>query len=272
MADGIYEASGVAKRRRDEAAERMRRDIAARNKKALETLAAAGYDTTTVMTGVFAGMRYHDRSVGSLLSPKLIGTYESQLHRWIRDETTAQPRKIIDIGCAEGYYAVGLARLSPASRVVASDTEPLALEAVNQLAQLNGTASQVTTIGCLTHDLLQDLVEPGSLVFCDIEGFEQKLLDPASVPALRCCSVIVETHEAVAPGVVRKLVAAFIATHRIECVWSDPLHHRLKLLAEAGALSRLRVADVARLIDEQRPQDQSWLRMVPVEKNSSFDA
>ena len=68
-----------------------------------------------VASGPFAGMRHGDIAVGSVLTVKLLGTYEKEL--WpIIDQiiATAYPL-IIDIGAAEGYYAVGLAMRIPAA-------------------------------------------------------------------------------------------------------------------------------------------------------------
>ena len=64
-----------------------------------------------VQQGPFRGLQYIDNSVGSTLPPKLMGTYERELI-WVIDEMiSTEPDIIIDIGAAEGYYAVGLAML-----------------------------------------------------------------------------------------------------------------------------------------------------------------
>ena len=62
-----------------------------------------------VAAGPFAGMRYITRSCGSKLAPKVIGCYERELHPAIENAIRGDYQRIIDIGCAEGYYAVGLA-------------------------------------------------------------------------------------------------------------------------------------------------------------------
>ena len=63
----------------------------------------------TVQTGPFAGMKYVCQSTGALC-PKLLGCYESELHPAIAKAISRQPKNIINVGCAEGYYAIGMAR------------------------------------------------------------------------------------------------------------------------------------------------------------------
>src|SRR5437660_11467263 len=101
--------------------------IAALIRRALpERLRPIGYLTQLVRAstanqvrqGPFAGMRYIDRAIGSAYLPKLLGTYECELAAIIEEVCARGPRLIIDLGAAEGYYAVGLALRNPQARVV----------------------------------------------------------------------------------------------------------------------------------------------------------
>ena len=76
-----------------------------------------------VRHGVFAGMSYPDgKSTGSVLVPKLLGSYEVELEPVWKSLFTSDYDTIVDVGCAEGYYAVGFARRRPASHIFAYDT------------------------------------------------------------------------------------------------------------------------------------------------------
>lgn len=63
----------------------------------------------TVRRGPFAGLRYpsHD-AVGSSLWPKLLGSYEAELAPTFEALCATPYRTVVDVGAAEGYYAVGL--------------------------------------------------------------------------------------------------------------------------------------------------------------------
>ena len=63
----------------------------------------------TVKNGPMAGLKYPSfSSFGSSIFPKLVGTYENELAPIINKLNATQYKLIIDIGCAEGYYAIGL--------------------------------------------------------------------------------------------------------------------------------------------------------------------
>ncbi len=67
-----------------------------------------------VQSGPFAGMKLSQNEVwkDGNLGTKLLGCYEKELHGFIEDEIkrlSNRPSRIVDIGCAEGFYSVGLA-------------------------------------------------------------------------------------------------------------------------------------------------------------------
>ncbi len=92
--------------------------------------------------GPFAGMRYITDSVGSALVPKLLGIYERELNECIEQACTRQFPLIIDVGAAEGYYAVGLARRNPNARVIAFEMEEKGRATLRIMAELNGVEVQ----------------------------------------------------------------------------------------------------------------------------------
>ena len=69
--------------------------------------------------------------------PKLLGTYEQPIVKWIED-IISNPRYdlIVDVGCAEGYYAAGFAYVRPDIQIVAIDNNPLALKDAETLITL----------------------------------------------------------------------------------------------------------------------------------------
>src|ERR1035441_10269867 len=77
-----------------------------RNEGRLVRIAATLVDRygANVLNGPFEGMRYLQASVGSVLSPKLVGSYEAELHPFIERVTSGRYDIVVDIGCAEGYY------------------------------------------------------------------------------------------------------------------------------------------------------------------------
>src|SRR3954454_22153756 len=91
----------------------------------------------TVSGGPFARLVYPDRAPISLV-PKLLGIYERELHGAIEAAIRAQPDVIVNVGAADGYYAVGLARRLPAATVIAYEADAGQRELCRRVAAANG--------------------------------------------------------------------------------------------------------------------------------------
>ncbi len=168
-----------------------------------------------VVAGPFAGMAYPVGSSEGGRSPRLLGAYEASLHPVIGAIIARSYPQVLDIGCAEGYYAVGLALRMPSTRVYAHDTDPHARAACAALAAANGVADRVILGAEVSHDGLALCAAASTLVLCDIEGAELALLDPARAPALLQADLLVEVHEGMQPGLLATLTDRFSATHTV---------------------------------------------------------
>lgn len=151
---------------------------------------------SVVVAGPFAGMRY-DAYATRLGHTKLIGTYECELHETIQRVIRTRYDRLINVGSAEGYYAVGLARAMPWLLVQAYDINERRHANLLSLATMNATESRTTIARECTHRELQQCAGASVIVVCDIEGAELKLLDPDAAPALRDYDIIVEIHDTV---------------------------------------------------------------------------
>ncbi len=70
-------------------------------------------DGTGVLDGPFKGMAYPVRAAEGARAARVLGAYEAGLEPVIETIIRRAYATVIDIGCAEGYYAVGLARRMP---------------------------------------------------------------------------------------------------------------------------------------------------------------
>jgi precorrin-6B methylase 2 len=211
-----------------------------------------------VMSGPFAGMHYPTFATEGALMPRLLGTYECELHPHLARFAAAGVDCVIDVGCAEGYYAIGLARLIPGATVHAYDIDAKAQAACAENARDNGVAERVTVHGAFTPAEFARFAGRRALVICDCEGAEDDLLDPAVSPALAQMRLIVETHDLYRPGVKQRLMARFAATHDIEVVELGP-----KLLALPDWIRELGHLDQLLAVWEFRAAPTPWLVMTP---------
>ncbi|WP_326524427.1 hypothetical protein [Sphingomonas sp.] len=178
-------------------------------------------DGTVVPRGPLAGLDFLERSAEGCHAAKLIGTYEQPLHPHVKAAIAGGYDTILNIGCAEGYYAVGMARRMPETRALAFDLDPNARATCAALATRNGVADRITIGELFTPADFAVHAGARTLVFCDIEGGEDALLDPLAAPALAGMDLIVESHECLKPGLTRRLCDRFAATHDITVVEDD---------------------------------------------------
>lgn len=213
-----------------------------------------------VLHGPFAGMEYRfHATASSQILPKFIGTYELEIASAVREIVTTKPDVVIDIGAADGFYAVGLAMLT-AGRVIAFDTDHASHSLLRANARRNGVETLMDVRGACDHAALEQALWDARrpLVLLDCEGYEAVLLDPVRVPRLRSANILVELHEAKAPGVEEVVATRFRETHVMRV-----FHTRPRTLEDWPSAARsLRVSDAMFALDERRSSAQSWYWLV----------
>lgn len=211
-----------------------------------------------VLNGPFAGMIYGQWQTEGSLAARLLGSYESELHPAILEAADAGFEAVIDIGCAEGFYAVGFARLIPGAEVHARDVDETARRLCAELARANGVQDRLRIGGAFSGEHFAGFEGRKTLVFIDAEGVEDELLDPEAFPALQAMTVIVETHEHERPGVIGRLTERFSPSHTIERIDQGPKTTPLPAwFGELGHLDQLLV------VWEWRAQPTPWLVLRP---------
>ncbi len=218
-----------------------------------------------VLHGPFEGMKYFNRTVWGPITAKWLGTYEAELHEVMAEILKRQYATIVDVGAAEGYYAVGLARMFPKAKVYAFDTDPFARISLRRLTRINGIRN-LCCQSTLKHPRLNALLAaPPSLLVCDIEGAELDLLNPNAAPSLCNADILVECHrtaQGTTAQTADEITARFSRSHFIERI--GVTKRRLEWLRETlpGA-SALSDCDLLNAACEHRGADQLWLWMAP---------
>ena len=208
--------------------------------------------------GPFAGMAYVTQATEGALMPRLLGTYESELHPHLLAFAREDVEAVIDVGCAEGYYAVGLARLMPQATVHAFDIDEAARAACAELAARNGVAERVRIGGAFAPEGFEAFTGRRALVLVDAEGAELDVLRPDLAPSLAGFSLIVETHDVYRPGALAELVRRFEPSHRIEVV-----RQQAKLFDMPAWLQGFGHLDQLLAVWEWRLAPTPWLVMRP---------
>jgi len=171
-----------------------------------------------VHSGPFKGMDYVVPATEGALVARLLGTYEAELHPHLVAFAAEELDCVIDVGCAEGYYAVGLARMMPSVHVYGHDIAETARTACADLAARNGVTDRITIGGEFKPDGFEAFAGRRALVMVDAEGAELDILRPDLSPALAGMNLIVETHDLYRKGALAEISRRFAPTHDIERV------------------------------------------------------
>lgn len=212
-----------------------------------------------IQSGPFRGMKLTPDSCwgDGDITPKLLGTYEEELHVVLEEFFSRDYNAIVNIGSAEGYYAIGCAIRRPKTPVYAYDANPNAAAILERNAALNDIAWRITVSGnCEADDLISLAKRHSSLlVISDCEGYETTLFGNASVAdALSCSDVIVECHDFRDPNCTPTVFAALWRTHLIEIIYSGSRNpNRFPIL------SRYSDSDRWAAVSENRPELMNWL-------------
>jgi hypothetical protein len=171
----------------------------------------------TVQSGPFRGLTLTPMTHSEHLGPFLLGTYEAELHPWFEDVGRGTYSQLLDVGAKFGYYAVGLARYHPTSRVVAFDTDWWARKATREMAVANRTPN-VETAGFCSPGWLDTYLEPNSFILADCEGYEGILFGDCRATALDSATILVETHDDLVAGVGARVRRRFAGSHDVRTV------------------------------------------------------
>ena len=231
-----------------------------RSEEILETV--MGEIGDTVVIGPFKGMRIGQQSSWGegLMLPKLIGAYEPQLFPALEELKQVEFESVIDVGAAEGFYAVGAALSLRTRKVIAVDTDESALSATRANAELNGVGDKLQVRSRIDVRDLCELVDPASchLVISDCEGFELELFTPEVVEALRSSYCIIECHDFLGRAVAGPLEQLFAGTHEVAVIQAGagevPAHESLHTLPSI---------ERSLAVHQPHPASMSWLFVRP---------
>jgi hypothetical protein len=174
-----------------------------------------------VRGGPFAGLRYVGESPSPQIGPNLLGLNELEIWPFIRRIQQGDFDLFVNVGAAEGYYAVGMARFSRIPRVISYEGNRLGRNLTRHMARKNHVADRMDVRGsCDPAGLAEALASARQpALVMDVEGYEEVLADPARVPSLRRTTMIIELHEHARP-MAEILRGRFSGTHAIEESWT----------------------------------------------------
>lgn len=174
-----------------------------------------------IFQGPFKGMNFLRQSSEGCHVAKLLGTYEQPIHNYIEKIVAFNYNLIINVGSAEGYYSVGLAMRSKQSTILSFDINKEAQNACKEMAIKNDVEDSIQIKSAFHPSMLKNYKLSKSLLICDVEGDEKKLLDINNYSEFAEIDLLVESHECLVPGITEELINRFSSSHKISLIVDD---------------------------------------------------
>lgn len=154
----------------------------------------------TVQRGLFKGLKLAPNPWwgGLDLGSQCLGYYEQEIMELISSLPDQATKTFIDIGAADGYYAVGMLLSKKSEKCICFEASSVGRAAIRDTWTLNGAPGELEIYGLANQTAivsLSELEHGKTLALVDIEGGEFDLLTEAVINKLAGCSIIIEVHE-----------------------------------------------------------------------------
>ena len=151
-----------------------------------------------VAHGEFKGMRLNKNNFWSKndLITYILGVYEKHVVSQLIKFSKLNNKVFIDIGAADGYFAVGMAHSKFFKKVYAFEIETLARENLKKNAKDNFCDNKIFINKEANFNSLKKIIDIDeiSTILIDIEGGEFELLSKDILNLVKKCMVIIELH------------------------------------------------------------------------------
>jgi hypothetical protein len=218
-----------------------------------------------IAAGPFKGLNYPSLEAGGFtIAPKLFGTYEIEIQGFVEEICNGKYSTIINIGCAEGYYAVGFALRISDINVYAYDINEKARELCLEMATTNSVKDKIKIEEIFTMRTIHTIISknPG-FIFCDCGGAEEFIFYNDGENWLNLITnfdLLIEIHDNVHPGISKYIYNLFSESHDIQIINSVNDQLRPKIF-DCPTISDKNSDIKEKLMAERRLGAVSWFYM-----------
>ena len=243
--------------------ERIQKKIIKRRRKKLSALVAASL-SHTVAYGPFQGMKiFPEQFWGYDQGSKCLGLYEAQIIALLKQISDSGRRNIfIDVGGADGYYAIGCLVGGLFLRSIAFEMTSEGRERISRAALLNGVSDRVELHGEADRHTISDVLSGLDMKKCvfliDIEGAEFNLFTPELLASLADAEIIMELHDFTETREKTKAYLGSIHSHDVKIINETPRDPR-----SLRELRNLHDNDCWLLMSEGRQNGMDWAHLTP---------
>ena len=219
----------------------------------------------TVAHGAFKGMKLNKKLWWSKNDriTQTLGIYEEHILKKITHFAKSGTSTLIDVGAADGYFAVGMAYSNICQKVYAFEIEKEGRDRLLENANANKCNNKIKVFGKADVESISKIIkgEDKVIVLIDIEGGEYELFNEDMLTVLRGNYVICELHPWMVDGgdsLQIKLLSKASEQFNVELIKRDT--YRPNMFSEFDNLS-----DEERLIavGEGREKNMQWMVLTP---------
>ena len=149
--------------------------------------------------GPFAGLKLTKETWWgeSDLGNQCLGLYEKEILNLLTDFDEDQFSAFIDIGAADGYYAIGMLKSAKVKKSICFEQSEKGRMAIQENWKRNGFPGSLEIFGEANLETIHRLQEAdisNAFVLIDIEGYEFNLLQPEVLQKFKSCVLVIEIH------------------------------------------------------------------------------
>jgi hypothetical protein len=212
-----------------------------------------------ILSGPFKGMIWNPSNVswGDDVASQLLGIYEEEISDAIYESISTNPSTIINLGCADGYYLIGLALQIKNAKAIGVDISQSAINSSLENAKINNVEVEMFLETPMN-------LPDNSLWLVDVEGAEKEIMDPVIRPELLTATMIIEIHNHEDPEIESVIRNRFNKTHSITKFSSGGRNPN-----KFDFLTRQKDSIKWSIVSEGRFSFQEWLFLKPIQKEKS---
>ena len=161
-----------------------------------------------VAYGKFTGMKLNKNSYWSKndLITQILGVYEQHILEQLIEFSKENDSVLVDIGAADGYFAVGAVYSGLFNKVYAFEIEEEGRKNLTYNSEINSCNSKIYINIEANNNSLKKIIDNNKkvVILIDIEGEEFKLLNLETISLLSKCNLIIELHPSLVPDGITK--------------------------------------------------------------------
>jgi hypothetical protein len=217
-----------------------------------------------VMYGPFEGMIISENAWWGHddFPSKLVGEYEKHVFNEIINNAKSY-NFFMDIGAADGYYAVGLVKAKIFESACCFEISKIGRNVISKNARNNNVFEKISIYSQANADEILHIIHKHgpALILCDIEGDEFNLFDNLLLSKLTNCLLIIELHDQYVKNGSERL-STFIenASKYFELKFIARISPSVHLFEEFNSIS-----DNQKMLmfSEGRPSVMQWIKLSP---------